>query len=553
MAFTRVATRDGSTTVKGGWQGGRGWQVDHDAMHNATGPGYLHNQGKWMIENVKEALDSPNEWWFDRVARKLYVFPNATSASSSGARGDAAAPPSNDLVAVVLDTLVSINATMAKPAKGITLQGVGLRDAADVTMKPWGVPSGGDWGLYRGGAVFIEGCEGCAVKHSLFERIDGNGILVSGYTRDVVLSDNEFAWIGNSAMAAWGYTKENDGTGGQQPRFTTVARNYVREIGLIEKQSSMWFQAKTCESSIEDNVVFNGPRAAINFNDGFGGGTNTTRNLIFNQCRESGDHGPINSWDRNAFISDVYDGTPSYTAKTNSVAKNFIIANYGASRPWKQASLGATRAPLVCPPVPSVRAHTRTRTLTRTHARDLYPGASQGFDTDDGSSWYDIHDNFFFMADGWKMDYGGHDSKFTDNIVYHGHNDGQDCVNSWPFLTGHGVEWRGNKCILPKSTNLAGTLAGCKCPGTENRGPSWAPGDESPAAECGITFSANEYYTMNGTAYLNCDDKPDWGEWTGTLGNDKGSTLSALPSDDDLMKWARAKLDMPAADEPLSS
>ena len=31
---------------------------------------------------------------------------------------------------------------------------------------------------------------------------------------------------------------------------------------------------------------------------------------------------------------------------------------------------------------------------------------------------YDIHDNFFFMADAWKMDYGGHDSKFTGNLVY---------------------------------------------------------------------------------------------------------------------------------------
>ena len=65
-------------------------------------------------------------------------------------------------------------------------------------------------------------------------------------------------------------------------------------------------------------------------------------------------------------------------------------------------------------------------------------GASQGFDTDDGSSWYDIHDNFFFMADAWKMDYGGHDSVFTGNIIYHGHNDGQNCVNTWPFLPGHG-------------------------------------------------------------------------------------------------------------------
>ncbi len=78
--------------------------------------------------------------------------------------------------------------------------------------------------------------------------------------------------------------------------------------------------------------------------------------------RESGDHGPINSWDRTAYISDVFDGSPSYRAATNNVNKNFIIANYGSS---------------------------------------------QGFDTDDGSSWYDIHNNFFFMADAWKMDYGG--------------------------------------------------------------------------------------------------------------------------------------------------
>jgi hypothetical protein len=87
--------------------------------------------------------------------------------------------------------------------------------------------------------------------------------------------------------------------------------------------------------------------------------------------------------DRTAFISTVKDGTPSYVAQMSNVANNFIIANYGAS---------------------------------------------QGFDTDDGSSWYDIHDNFFFMADAWKMDYGGHDSRFTDNVIYHAHNDGQVCV-----------------------------------------------------------------------------------------------------------------------------
>ena len=39
-------------------------------------------------------------------------------------------------------------------------------------------------------------------------------------------------------------------------------------------------------------------------------------------------------------------------------------------------------------------------------------GGSQGFDTDDGSSFYHIHDNIMYAADGMKMDYGGHDSDF---------------------------------------------------------------------------------------------------------------------------------------------
>ena len=312
VAFSRVG--DPSTGhVKGGWQGGRGWQVDNASAINETRGGNYLEAGSWKIENVKAALDSPNEWYFDAAAHTLYLWPNSTTA-----------PPPADLgyVAVLLKTLISINATMDHPASNIVVRNVGFRDAADVTMEPWGVPSGGDWGLYRGGAIFIEGCEGCAVDACRFERIDGNGIFVSGYTRDVKMTDNAFAWIGLSAMAAWGYTEEEDGTGGQQPRFTTVEGNIVREIGIIEKQSSMWFQAKSCQNTVRNNIAFNGPRAAINLNDGFGGGTNISGNLIFNQCRETGDHGPINSWDRQPFLTTVAHGkgNPSFDMQVREVS-----------------------------------------------------------------------------------------------------------------------------------------------------------------------------------------------------------------------------------------
>ena len=63
-----------------------------------------------------------------------------------------------------------------------------------------------------------------------------------------------------------------DGTDGEHPRYTTVVGCSAREVGLYEKQSSFFVQAKTAETNVSGNVFFNGPRAGINFNDGFGGG-----------------------------------------------------------------------------------------------------------------------------------------------------------------------------------------------------------------------------------------------------------------------------------------
>ena len=91
---------------------------------------------------------------------------------------------------------------------------------------------------------------------------------------------NDFNWIGESAMTAYGSTSHclnancsiklpglvgPDGRNGNQPRGTRVVGNLVREFGLWQKQSSAWAQQLTAESWIEGNVMFNSPRAAINF------------------------------------------------------------------------------------------------------------------------------------------------------------------------------------------------------------------------------------------------------------------------------------------------
>ena len=58
-----------------------------------------------------------------------------------------------------------------------------------------------------------------------------------------------------------------DAREGNQPRGSEVRGNLAHDVGIFQKQSSMWFQAKTASTLFTENVFFNGPRAALNFND----------------------------------------------------------------------------------------------------------------------------------------------------------------------------------------------------------------------------------------------------------------------------------------------
>ena len=354
-----VGAYDASTGTfnfsKGGFQGARG----------------NNNGDEIVVENVMEELDWPNEWFYDIDTKTLYFFYNATSGTE---------PPS-DLRYVVpqLKTLISINGTMSEPVEDITIRGVNFRDTAYTYMDPHGMPSGGDWALERMGALFLEGTHNITVDSCIFENLDGNGIMVSGYNRNTTIQWNEFVWIGSTAIAQWGYTSGTDvpgmgwdGTDGNQPRFSRILYNFVHELGIWEKQSSFYFQAKSCQNLIMGNIFFNGPRAGINFNDGFGGASNVSENFLFNTCRESGDHGPFNSWDRQVFVTKVRDGTPSPDKEYDYIESNFMIANYH-----------------------SILA----------------------IDNDDGSNYYKTHGNFFaYSGSGMKNDFGGHDNHHYNNI-----------------------------------------------------------------------------------------------------------------------------------------
>jgi len=433
--------------------------------------------GDWFIENVFEELDNPGEYFHDRKSGKLYLFYNGTGAP----------PASATIVAPQLRTLVNMSGTQWDPVKNVAHTGIAFRATRYTYMDPHGVPSAGDWALDRAGAIFLQGTVGAKFDGCSFERLDGNGVMVSGYNRNATITNSDFAFLGGNAIAAWGYTNETatdpgrpgialanfpaagvDGTDGEHPRYTTVAGCSAREIGLYEKQSSFFVQAKTAQSTIIGNVFFNGPRAGINANDGFGGGDEIAHNLVFSTCRESGDHGPFNSWDRQPFLTTVRDGSPSMIMAWRHIHHNFFIDNYSPQ---------------------------------------------EDVDNDDGSAYYQTHDNFLvYGGQGMKNDFGGHDNHHYGNIyAYVGH--GLGVCSQTP---GHEDAFYGNRVIMTGTD-----VGGFACDGAAK-----------------TVVHDNQYFTATGNV---TECRMDVHAWQ-AKGEDKGSSVSTYPADAVVIGWAKEKL-----------
>ena len=160
--------------------------------------------------------------------------------------------------------LLNVSGSQWDPVSDITVTGLVFTATAYTYMMPHAVPSAGDWALERHAAVFLEGTEGVVLDSCEFVRLDGNALMVSGFNCNATVTNSDFAYIGGTAVAAWGYTNDTagyrgfgdgaNGTDGNHPRSTTVRGNVVREVGLYEKQSSFFMQAKAAQSVVEGNA-----------------------------------------------------------------------------------------------------------------------------------------------------------------------------------------------------------------------------------------------------------------------------------------------------------
>ena len=361
----------------GGW-----WsQLATREKNKVTFPTDIKKKGMWQdqaqtagdgdnsaffVENIKEELDVGGEWYLDSSANKLYFKPNSTETLTSGVS-------LFEYSHLNLSTLVHMQGGrgQGKTVADVAFEGITFQRASPTIMKQYYIPSCGDWSIYRGGAIMIEGgVERLRMTGNVFDALGGNAIFAYGFVAHSNFTMNEFKFIGNSAIAFTGRVRfaalppplllslfrfplahpppphththtpspfpflfhthspqfhMHDLTGGFYPQDNIVAYNHAHETGLFDIESSFFFESVAGHNQVINNIMYNGPRAAINFNDGGVGGTVTRGNLIFGHGRESSDHGPINSWDRCPFKSLRGQFGPAASSKQQFVPAHRLI------------------------------------------------------------------------------------------------------------------------------------------------------------------------------------------------------------------------------------
>lgn len=293
----RIVGKDaeGNLKLEGGWQNNR--QLG------------LHAENR-MVENVFEELDVPGEWYYDTSERLLYYYPMDGEKLSEV-----------EFEAPQLKSLIEFRGTEQDPVCNITLKGVELTGTVRTFMENYEPLLRSDWRIYRGGAVFFEGSENCAVMDCDLYNLGGNAVFFSNYNRNSRIIGSHITNIGASAICFVGDPKavrspsfeyneyvpaselshETGPLNNNYPSHCMVYDNLIHSIGLFEKQIT-GVELSMCQYiTVSHNSIFDTPRAGINVSEGTWGGHIIEYNDVFETVKETGDHGSFNSWGRDRF------------------------------------------------------------------------------------------------------------------------------------------------------------------------------------------------------------------------------------------------------------
>ena len=167
---------------------------------------------RYWLENIFEALDTPGEWYLDRVVGRLYYLPMPGEDMEKA-----------EIIAPLLPELVRVVGTTDAPVRYLRFERLAFAHTE------WREPP--DWpreGHYTGawydvpGVIRLIHARECAVTRCVIEHGSAYGVEVREGSRDVEISRNRMNDLGAGGVKIWFKSAR-----------TTVADNEIAHTGMI--------------------------------------------------------------------------------------------------------------------------------------------------------------------------------------------------------------------------------------------------------------------------------------------------------------------------------
>ncbi|MDF2924631.1 MAG: hypothetical protein K0R57_3545 [Paenibacillaceae bacterium] len=247
-----------------------------------TTSGYLAhgpNLYGFQLENAKELLDRPGEWYLDSGTQTVYYWPLPGEN-----------PAASEIIAPQVQTLASLQGTLDEPVQYLEFSGISFRHGTWMQPSEQGISTiQGDvvasglnqkGGLNQGekitGNILLHAAQHIRFERNRFEHMGAAGIVLEYGTSDVSLTGNIFTDISAAAIIAGDLADAYPADSRQVTRRNTIDNNVIYNAANEYWGSTGIFALYVEELSILHNELYDLPYSAISVGWGWDGHTSST-------------------------------------------------------------------------------------------------------------------------------------------------------------------------------------------------------------------------------------------------------------------------------------
>jgi parallel beta-helix repeat protein len=183
----------------------------------------LKSGNRYFFQNLLEELDSPGEWYFDRLGKVLYYWPLDDTSLK-------------EVTIPLLKSILTINSTGAYIRfEGFTLEGC------------------------EGSAIVVNGAKKTVLSGNTIYNIGSNGIEIQGGFENAAIGNDIYEVGGTGIIISGGDSKT------LTPASNRAENNYIHNTGVFSKGGASGILCKGVGNVISHNLIHSTPRVGIWF------------------------------------------------------------------------------------------------------------------------------------------------------------------------------------------------------------------------------------------------------------------------------------------------